>query len=157
MRPLLFTLGLSAVLVFSACASDRMPANLAEPEFNLRQVEGQAFAARHEAGAISVKFQLDVHNRSSEPLTLDRVQLESMGYGAYTVPKTDRPFAKVIRPHQVETVDLWIPAVAENTIEGSNGPVTLRGTAYFKSPVGNFQRIFVQQVNAGSNRAFTPE
>lgn len=133
----------------TASIPDQVPASLIEPAFKIRQVVGQAFAARHESGPISVKFELDVLNRSSEPLTLERVQLESVGYGAYTLRRSSVPFEKVIQPRTIETVELWAPAYAESTISGSNGPVTVRAIAYFDSPVGRFQKIFVQQVNAG--------
>ena len=51
-----------------------------------------------------------------------------------------------------------MPANIQTTsLVGANGPVTLRVTAFFDSPEGQFKQVVVQQVNAttgvdGSNK-----
>ncbi|HEY3054136.1 MAG TPA: hypothetical protein VGK04_12190, partial [Thermoanaerobaculia bacterium] len=80
------------------------------------------------------------------------------GYGAYNVTQTSRPFKTLIQPDHTEAVQFWVPAYIDNaSLVGANGPVTLRVVAQFDSPVGQFQQIVVQQVNAttgvdGSNQ-----
>jgi hypothetical protein len=140
------------IVFFLACSSTQHPANLLEPEFRIRQVGGQAQVARHMQGAIAVNLEMEIINRSSEPLTVERIQVESMGAGAYTIPSTSRPFEKVIPPDRIEVFDLWAPANAENTILGANGPVTVRSVVTYRSPLGKFQKIYVRQVNAESRR-----
>ena len=82
----------------------------------------------------------------------------SMGYGAYDVPSVSRPFKTLVQPDHTEVVDFWVPAnIQYSSMVGANGPVTLRVVAQFDSPVGQFQQIVVQQVNAtagvdGSNQ-----
>jgi hypothetical protein len=135
-------------LVLLACASgSKMPANLIEPEFRIRQVGGQAYAARHVQGPISVNLQIEIINRSAEPLTVERIQIESMGAGAYTMPMATRPFGKAIPANHIDIFEIWAPATVENTILGANGPVTLRSVVFFDSPVGKFRKVYVQQVN----------
>ena len=74
-----------------------------------------------------------------------------MGYGAYDVPSTSRPFKAVIQSDQTQVVDFWVPANIKNTsLIGANGPVTLRITASFDSPDGQFQQTVVQQVNSST-------
>jgi len=145
--PLLLT-----VLILACSSATQHPADLIEPEFRIRQVGGQAQVARHMQGAIAVNLEMEIINRSSEPLTVERIQVESMGAGAYTIPSTSRPFEKVIPPERIEVFDLWAPANAENTILGANGPVTVRSVVTYRSPLGKFQKIYVRQVNAESRR-----
>lgn len=141
----------AAVLLLAvSCSGNRQPAaQLIEPDFVIRQTSTIPMAARHVTGPIPVSFQVDVINKSAETLTLEQIKLESVGLGAYALPQTSRPFDREIRPNHVETVDLELIASARNTIQGSNGPVTIRGTAFFKSPYGKFQKTFLQQINDG--------
>ncbi|HEY8712604.1 MAG TPA: hypothetical protein VIM68_07005, partial [Thermoanaerobaculia bacterium] len=82
------------------------------------------------------------------PITLKQVNVVSIGYGAYDVPSTSRPFKALIQADQTQVVDFWVPANIQNTsLVGANGPVTLRVTAFFDSPDGQFQQVVVQQVN----------
>jgi hypothetical protein len=79
------------------------------------------------------------------------MQFESMGMGAYTIAPQTRPMNRSIAPDHFETVELWIPVQVEDTILGANGPVTLRGIAYFDSSVGKFSQVFIQQLNSGGS------
>jgi hypothetical protein len=73
--------------------------------------------------------------------------------GAYAVESTGRPFDTKILPEEFQVVEMWVPAnISSATIMGANGPVTLRATLQFDSPVGQFQEIVVQQVNAMPGR-----
>lgn len=155
--------GLFFVLVIpilTACGSsngfrDDAPVGLIPPELNIRQTEGQAFAARHIEGPISVKFEVDVFNPSSEAIELQRLQLESIGEGAYSLRST-KPFQTNVEPGKTQTVEMWAPAYANSTISGANGPVTVRIQADFRSELGKFRKIYVKQVNAGATTPATP-
>lgn len=142
---------LAALLFLTvSCASNRQPvAQLIEPDFVVRQTSTMPNAARHVTGAIPVSYEVDVINKSEETLTLEQIRLETVGAGAYVLPQTSRPFDREIKPQHVATVKMELTASAQNTIQGSNGPVTVRGTAYFKSPYGKFQKTFLQQLNDG--------
>ena len=70
--------------------------------------------------------------------------------GAYSVEQTSRPFSLTVKPDAFETADFWVPAVADSTILGANGPVTMRVIAHFDSPVGQFDEIVIQQVSGAS-------
>ena len=127
--------------------------NVIKPDIELTQVSTMPAAARHVEGGIPVQYAMRVANRSAEPITLKRVTVQSMGMGAYRVDATGRPFDTKILPDQYQVVEFWVPAtVVESTIVGANGPVTLRATLQFDSPVGQFQEIVVQQVNAMPGR-----
>jgi len=107
---------------------------------------------------LPIQYALAVQNHAGGPITLKQVNIVSMGYGAYDVPSTSRPFKALIQSDQTQVVDFWVPANIQSTsLLGANGPVTLRVTAYFDSPEGQFQQVVVPQVNAttgvdGSNQ-----
>ncbi|MEO8218646.1 MAG: hypothetical protein ABI718_16340 [Acidobacteriota bacterium] len=147
------------ILLFAACASSaNSRGNLIEPEFIVHQIGGTAFAARHITGPISVNLQVDVINHSDEALQLDQMRMETIGdVGAYVIAAQNRPFGKTIGPGQQRTFELWLPAQAEDTITGNNGPVTVRGIAYFSSSIGKFQKIFITQLNDGMNGQRAPQ
>jgi hypothetical protein len=153
------------LLVFTACASMQSDSGLggakvdiAKPELLIQQLSTVPVAARHIEGGIPVQYSLRVLNHAGEPITLKQVSVVSMGYGAYNVTQTSRPFKTLIQPDHTEAVQFWVPAYIDNaSLVGANGPVTLRVVAQFDSPVGQFQQIVVQQVNAttgvdGSNQ-----
>jgi hypothetical protein len=151
-----FAAALSLLLLTAAgCASSRSDsglgnatAKLADPEILVKQISTVPSAARHVEGGLPVRYVVRISNRSGEPITLKRIDAVSLGEGAYRLPSVSRPFNKQIQPEHYEQVDFWAPAFIDNaTITGANGPVTLRLTTYFDSPVGQFQNIVVQQVH----------
>jgi len=149
---------LSALFILSACASMQSDSgkgaatvDIVKPDIQIRQLSSVPTAARHVEGGLPVQYALAVLNHSGGPITLKQVNVVSMGYGAYDVPPTNRPFKAVIQPDQTSIVDFWVPANVQSTsLVGANGPVTLRVTAYFDSPDGQFQQMVVQQVNAST-------
>jgi hypothetical protein len=144
-----------ALLLLSACATNNSKVSLIAPQFRLMQISNVGEAARHVTGGLTVGFHAEILNRSSETLTLRRIQLESMGEGAYDLPSTTRPFDLPVPPDQVAAVEIWVPAnILRQTIVGANGPVTIRAKVEFDSAEGMFQKIYVQQVNAGKPRPF---
>lgn len=158
-------MAVAVLLVFSACASMQSDSGLGatkvdipKPELLIRQLSSVPAAARQVEGGLPVQYSLEVLNHAAQPITLKQVSVVSMGYGAYDIPSTSRPFKTIIQPEQSQVVDFWVSAnIERSSLVGANGPVTLRVTAYFDSPDGQFQQIVVQQVNAntgidGSNR-----
>ena len=74
--------------------------------------------------------------------------MQSIGAGAYTLPNTSRPFSAEVAPNGAKAVDFWTSAIVESdTVYGSNGPVSIRLTAFFDSPKGSFTKTVVEQVH----------
>lgn len=146
-----------AVLALSlaGCASMKSDSGLGaakvaipDPDVQIVQVSSVPSAASHVEGGIPIEYELRVRNNASQAITLKQVTLQSMGYGAYDLSPTSRPFTLVVQPAATEGVRFWVPANVQNaSLVGANGPVTLRVTTHFDSPVGQFQRVSVQQVN----------
>lgn len=142
----------------AGCASSRSGSGLGhskvdiiEPEVTFTQTSVVAQVARDMTGNIPVRYEVRVANKSGEPITLTRIDVQSLGEGAYSLRPQSHPFKKVIGPDQFEVVDFWVPAfISEETgptVYGANGPVTLRAIAHFDSPVGQFEHVTVQQVH----------
>lgn len=144
-----------ATLLTAGCASSRSDSGMgnakvamAEPEILISQVSTVSEAARHITGGIPVKYQMRIENHAKESITLKRVEVQSIGAGAYDLSPTSHPFDKTIPPDGAAVVEFWAPAnISDVTIVGANGPVTLRAVAQFDSPVGQFQHSWVQQVH----------
>src|SRR3954471_1440282 len=90
---------LSTLLILSACASMQSDSgkgaaivDIAKPDIQIRQLSSVPTAARHVEGGLPVQYALAVLNHSGGPITLKQVNVVSMGYGAYDVPPTNRPF-----------------------------------------------------------------
>ncbi len=140
-----------SVAVIAGCASskrDNRAAGIIQPDFVIRQIGVVPIAARNEVGPIPVNLEVDVINKSSEAITLQQISLETVGLGAYTI-RESRPFDTVIQAGQVQTVSMRLTGQSQGTIQGANGPVTMRGIGYFDTEFGKFQRVFLQQVNDG--------
>ena len=131
---------------------------LTEPELTFVQTSLVPQVARDITGNIPVHYRVRVANRSGEPITLTSIQVQSMGYGAYTLPPQSRPFKQKIAPDHFEEVEFWVPAIIEDaSLYGANGPVTLRAVAHFDSPVGQFDQVVVQQVHEHPNDEDNPQ
>jgi hypothetical protein len=134
-------------LLLAACASSNRGAQVIRPELTITQTSGVPQAARNVQGNVSVRYKVRVANRASEPITLARLTLQSVGAGAYTVSDS-RTVGLTIAPDQYQDVDFWATARTMTSVVGANGPVTLRIVAHFDSPDGPFEDISIQTVNA---------
>ncbi len=136
------------VVVLAACSSvDNAKVDLIPPEIQVQQVGGPGIAGSQSTGPISVNFKIRVFNPSGEEITLQRLDFSTVASGAYTISGASRPFNAKIEPGRFVELQAWIPAEAEDTIIGSNGPVTLRVNAFFDSAVGKFKKIYTLNIN----------
>ena len=116
----------------------------------IRQISGVPPAARLVSGGLPVRYLVSIRNNAAEPITLERVGLDSMGSGAYTINHSSAFKDVVIAPAQTREIDFWASAQANETVSGANGPVTLRVVLYFDAPSGKFEDVTVQNVAAGA-------
>lgn len=130
------------------CASSGSPSGAPDPEMQLVQLSNVADVARNVTGGIAVQYQLTIHNTTPNTLHLKRVELQSIGAGAYTLPSLSQAFDRTIDPGETAAIDLRGAAyIADATIAGANGPVTIRAIAQFDSSAGRQQTVVVQQVH----------
>jgi len=146
--PLRMTIALLIIGCTSA-APDAKKAPLDEPEILIAQVSHIAEAARNITGPISVQYQVEVANHSKDPIAIKRIDVISIGSGAYTLRPTSVPFNARLLPGESKALQFWAPAVIDDpTILGANGPVTIRATVYYDTSAGSTQTIVVRQVRA---------
>ena len=104
---------LIGVLLAGCASSSSKPAG-PEPEILIRQLSNIPEAARYITGRISVQYALSVRNSTPTAIQLQRIEVQSIGYGAYTLPLTTLPFDMVIDPGQSRTVSFWGAAVIDS-------------------------------------------
>jgi hypothetical protein len=118
-------------------------------KLELKEIGKLPAVAEHMGGDFPVRFALEVENQSAEAVTLKRVQLITMGFGAFTFNNpSGTVFDTAVAPGRREVVEIWAPARLNDTVSGGNGPVTIRVTATFQWSGGTFQKIEVHQVSA---------
>jgi hypothetical protein len=101
-------------------------------------------------GGLPVQYRVNVENRANTPITIKRIDVVSIGAGAYNLRSTSAPFNERLNPGESRPVEFWAAAsIDDPTILGANGPVTLRLTLHYDTPAGTQQTIVVQQVQAG--------
>jgi hypothetical protein len=135
---------LTPLFIFLACSSG---ASIAKPEIKLVQMHVPAdLGYARGPDAMTALFGFRVTNQASEPITLKRVELQSVGEGGYTLRREEKMFSHQLGPGQ--SVDDTIQAVAyyRTQYEGraSTEPVTLRATFHFDSPAGTFRHTVLR-------------
>jgi hypothetical protein len=142
---------IAALFLAAGCASTRAKGPVPSPEIHIVQTSGVPVAARGVTGPVPIRYAVRVANRAAETITLRRITAQSIGSGAYDLRSTSTPFNDEIAPETHRDVEFWASAfIADPTILGANGPVTLRLIVHFDSPKGEFDEVVVQQVNAMS-------
>ena len=138
-------------IVFAACASSKSSkpqAKIPEPGIGLEQVVGPRELG-YPYGQIEVKFNFAVQNNARIPITLTRVDLQPAGVagGAYTLRRDFYNFKQEIPPNSVGFVTFWAKAMGWGRGQRENEPVTVRGVAYFDTPEGNTQTVFIKELS----------
>jgi len=139
-------------IVFAACASSKSAAKaqakIPEPSIGLEQLVGPRELG-YPYGQIEVKFNFAVQNNAKIPITLTRVDLQPTGVagGAYTLRRDFYNFKQEIPPNSVGFVTFWAKAMGWGRGQRENEPVTVRGVAYFDTPEGNTQTVFIKELS----------
>ncbi len=142
------TVAIVSMLLVGACASqnNNTKVDIAQPEVAIEQLSSVPLAAEQVTGGMPVQYRMTVTNPAQIPITLKRVDIRSMGSGAYNVQPTSKPYDLVIAPGATEAFDLWIPAFATTSVAGANGAVALQLRTQFATASGAFQNVTVSQV-----------
>jgi len=137
----------AVMVVLAACASsNNAKVDIPQPDVEVQQLSSAPVVAQHVTGGISINLGVAVTNRADIPITLKRVNVQSVGTGGYNVPPNSRPFDKVIQPGSTEQVAFWVGGNADPSVAGVNGAVALRVITQFDSPKGAFETSTVHQV-----------
>jgi hypothetical protein len=149
MTALLLAIGCATSDDATSAKNEATSAN--EPEVTLVQLSHVAAGTEYDAGPVSAHFRVDVRNPAATPIHLDRVSVQSIGGGAYDLPAYSQAFDVTIEPKESRSVDFWARAyVANPTVSGANGPVTIRATLELDAAGAKFQKIVMQNISSAT-------
>jgi len=148
-RITLFTL---AILSLAAFASAGENAKIIQPDISIVQVGGLP-DLNNVGGPLTVEYEIHVHNSSNEPITLTRVDLQSVSpVTSYQLRGDSRPFDVTIAPESTAVVTYNALATSRGGIVGSQTPVDIKGVAYFSADTGGFAKPFTHTITPKSQR-----
>jgi hypothetical protein len=136
------TLSILAAVILVAGFATSSIAKTPSVDIHLAQV-GSSNDVFYLRGPISVQYQLTIDNPASDTLTLRRLDLQSIGPGAYFIRTGSTPMKETIRPNGSTTITLSAWGTARGGRLTVDEPVTIRGVAQFEDGHGHtFNRIF---------------
>ena len=144
-----FALVLLIAAAFASCATSKTPrAKIPEPSIGLEQAVGPRELG-NPYGRIEVKYNLAVQNNATEPITLIRLDLQTINPagGAYSLIRDFHNFRQTIPPNSIGVVTFWAKAFSWGRGPRETEPVSVRGIAYFESPSGTLQKIFITELS----------
>ncbi len=130
------------LLLLAGCASGA-PDDPNAPKITLHLEQYQSAPNAYTFnGPVNVQFALSVANTTNEPVKLNRIEIRTIGSGAYTIRPTSTNINVDVAPGQARTLPLAIWGYSRGGQLASTEPVTVRATAYFTGPSGAFVRLF---------------
>ncbi|HEY4640707.1 MAG TPA: hypothetical protein VII75_05135 [Thermoanaerobaculia bacterium] len=139
---------LAVVLLLAACSSSNEPGIL-KPEVELLQLQAPVDIG-YATGPTQIQFGVRIANRSGEPITLKRIEIQTVGTGSYVIRKQWFSFNEKVDPEHFGTVTFWARGYGFATDRGrtpSAEPVSLRGILYFDTPVGSFHQFVTRYIS----------
>lgn len=102
---------------------------------------------------MEVKLELRVGNRASVPITLRRVEIQTVNPqgGAYTLDRAAYYFKLAIQPAEAGVAPFWARAVGYGRSMRDTEPVTIRGVIDYETPGGHYNQIFVRELSQDPN------
>jgi hypothetical protein len=141
----------SLAMAFASCATSKSAqpkAAIPSPGIGIEQVVGPREVG-YPYGPIEVKYNFAVQNNATIPITLIRVDIQSdnPAGGAYSLRRNFYNFKQEIPPNSIGVVTFWAKAFGWGRGMRETEPVTVRGVAYFQSPNGNLQKVFIRELS----------
>ena len=127
-----------------ACTSGQTAAPA--PEVKLVQMTAVPDLLLQPQSGVPMQYRLEIGNPFDYPVTLESVEIESVGNsGAYSMRRVRHPFDHVIPAKSKASIDIraWVQRLQVDMRGDSDNPVMLRGSARFRSAAGVMRRNFV--------------
>ena len=143
MRSIVIVIGLS----LAACSSG---VDVLKPEIQMVQLYAPTdIGYARGQNTTMAEYGFQITNRSTEPLTLRRIKIETVGGGGYALRPEDRAYDRRIGAGEVGQATIQARAYFNTTGAGtaSNEPVLVRATLYFESPQGSFRQIVMRNIS----------
>jgi hypothetical protein len=145
---------IAAIWLAGCSSSTHATDKRGEPAISIHTLEISAAQPRR-ASTIPIIVRVGVTNTSQAALTVDRIDVSSVGVGPYDIASTARDFHHVVEPGHVATFPIWVQAtvsVAEQTISGQESSMMIRAVVFVSSPVGPSRSMTVQRVDTTVSR-----
>ncbi|HXH38441.1 MAG TPA: hypothetical protein VNN08_07425 [Thermoanaerobaculia bacterium] len=134
------------LLLLTGCASGAQDdPNAPNITFHLNQYETATNAYTYN-GALNLTFALSMTNTTNQPVKVSRIEIRTIGSGAFTIRSTSTPINTDLGPGESKTMPLSLWGYARGGQLSSTEPVTIRGTAYLTGPSGSFLRLFSEYI-----------
>ncbi len=137
-----------AVLLLAGCATVGDDPNAPNVTLHLLPLSSAPNAYRY-GGPVNIGYELTATNSTNQPVTLDRIEVRTIGSGAYLIRPTSTRLNLALGPGESKAVQFSIWGTAPGGQLASGEPVTVRAAGYLKGPSGPFVRLFTEY--------FTPE
>ncbi len=135
----------AAIVLLAGCASN-MSSSGPPVTVQIAQINASSNVF-YFPGPVPLEFAVTINNPADVPLTLTRLDLQTIGPGAYFLRTAPTPMNLRIAPHAAATYTISIWGRSRGGYIASTEPVTLRGIAYFDGTgMKPFVRLFTENV-----------
>ena len=110
-------------------------------ELQVEQLPDEGFAIE-ERGAVSVAYQLTVHNRRADAVTLREIRMQVLGSGPYTLRNEPASVSQTIEAGQEARITFTMWSYPRQHKSTTREAIWVSGAAQFESAQGAFQREF---------------
>jgi hypothetical protein len=140
----------TALLIAAACGSgtqlSQNAAHIPQPEITIIS-RSDLTNVPTVASGVAANFEFRIVNQADIPITLKRIDLDTLGGGGISIQAKNRPFNIVIDPHTAQSANFMTTAYINDPSNYSGrSPIQIRAVALFDSPAGSLQKIVQQQV-----------
>jgi hypothetical protein len=144
------------IALLIACSSSPKVHRI-RPNIQLVQLLGPADAGTVSGGQMDVKLGMRIKNPSGDWIRLRKVDIASVGDGAYSLRSESFNFDRRIDSDSTIDLTVWVAAMARGRYGDVQAwePVRVRAVAHFESPTGNFSKILIEELSQpfyGTNR-----
>jgi hypothetical protein len=134
------------LLLLAGCASSAQDdPNAPNITFHLEQYDTGTNAYTFN-GALNLAFALSVTNTTNQPVKINRLEIRTIGSGAFTIRPTSTSINMDLGPGEAKTMPISVWGYALGGHMASTEPVTIRGTAYLTGPSGAFMHLFSEYI-----------
>lgn len=136
---------LALSLLFAAACTTRPVVN-ETPDFKV-DVKKADSRLNPQTSVADVEYRISITNKTAEPVTLQRVDIDSTSAEIFSHLATRHP-ERVIAPGKTESVDCWVAALVFQADARRHPPVSIRMTMFLDTPAGLRVESFTRTVKA---------
>jgi hypothetical protein len=125
-----------------------------EPRITIDTLEISA-AQPPRTGTVPIVVRVSVTNTTQTLLTVDRIDVSSVGVGPYDIVSTAKDFHHALQAGHFAVFPVWVQAsvsTAEQFISGQESSMVMRAVVFLSSPGGASRAMVVQRVDTTVSR-----